>query len=57
MSGPGVMFFMSRTPMTIAVTESPGIPRINAGIQAPARAALFAVVASAIPSMDSCPYS
>jgi hypothetical protein len=36
------MFFMYSTPMTIAVIESPGIPKTSAGIQAPASALLFA---------------
>ena len=51
------MFFIRSTPITIAVIESPGIPKTSAGIQAPARAALFEVVASAMPSIEPLPYS
>ena len=40
--GPGFMFFMYSTPITIAVIESPGMPNTSAGIHAPASALLFA---------------
>ena len=36
--------------MTMAVMESPGIPKTSAGIQAPPRAELLAEVLSTIPS-------
>ncbi len=39
--------------MTIAVIESPGMPKTSAGIQAPASAALLAELASTMPS--TCP--
>src|SRR5213076_2223780 len=48
--GPGFMFFMYRTPITIAVIESPGMPNTSAGIQAPASALLFEAPASMMPS-------
>ena len=48
---------MVSTPMTSAVTESPGIPKTRAGTQAPASAELFAAVESAIASRDPLPYS
>src|SRR6266516_692109 len=51
--GPGFMFFMYSTPMTIAVIESPGMPNTSAGIQAPASALLLAEPDSTIPS--TCP--
>ena len=38
--GPGVMLYIIMAPSTIAVTASPGTPKTNAGIQAPATAAL-----------------
>ena len=47
--GPGFMFFMYRTPITIAI-ESPGMPKTSAGIQAPARALLLAEPDSTMPS-------
>ena len=51
--GPGFMFFMYSTPMTIAVIESPGMPNTSAGIQAPASALLLAEPDSTMPS--TCP--
>src|SRR5512139_3533674 len=51
--GPGFMFFMYRTPITMAVIESPGMPNTSAGIHAPASALLFADPASTTPSR--CP--
>ena len=51
------MFFISSTPMTIAVTESPGMPKTRAGTHAPASAALFAQLASETPSIEPVPYS
>ena len=35
--GPGRSPFINRTPITIAVIESPGIPNTSAGTQAPPR--------------------
>src|SRR6188508_2443443 len=51
--GPGFMFFMYSTPITIAVIESPGMPNTSAGIQAPASALLLAEPDSTMPS--TCP--
>ena len=48
--GPGFIFFMYSTPITIAVMESPGMPNTSAGIQAPARALLLAEPLSTMPS-------
>ncbi len=48
---------MVSTPMTSAVTESPGIPKTRAGTHAPASAELFAAVESAIASREPLPYS
>jgi len=36
------MFFMYSTPMTIAVIESPGMPKTRAGIHAPASVLVLA---------------
>jgi hypothetical protein len=44
---------MYSTPMTIAVIESPGMPKTSAGIHAPASAQLFAEPDSTMPS--TCP--
>ena len=44
------MFFMYRTPITMAVMESPGMPNTKAGIQAPAKALLLAAPDSTMPS-------
>ena len=49
-AGPGFMFFMYSTPITIAVIESPGMPNTSAGIHAPASALLFADPDSTMPS-------
>ena len=51
--GPGLRFFMYSTPITMAVIESPGIPKTSAGIHAPAREELLAAPASMMPS--GCP--
>ena len=51
--GPGFMFFMYSTPITMAVIESPGMPNTSAGIHAPAKALLFAEPDSTMPS--TCP--
>jgi hypothetical protein len=51
--GPWFMFFMYRTPITMAVIESPGMPKTSAGIHAPAIALLFAAPLSMMPS--TCP--
>ena len=48
--GPGFMFFMYSTPITIAVIESPGMPNTSAGIHAPASALLLAAPDSTMPS-------
>ena len=48
--GPGFMFFMYSTPITIAVIESPGMPNTSAGIHAPASALLLAEPDSTMPS-------
>jgi len=42
-------------PMIIAVTASPGIPRVSIGINAPPIAALFAVSGAIIPSLAPLP--
>ena len=47
------MFFMYRTPITMAVMESPGMPKTSAGIHAPASALLLADPDSTMPS--TCP--
>jgi hypothetical protein len=48
--GPGFMFFMYSTPITMAVIESPGMPNTSAGIHAPASALLLAEPDSTMPS-------
>ena len=48
--GPGFMFFKYKTPIAIAVMESPGIPKTIAGIQAPANDELLAAPDSTMPS-------
>src|SRR4030095_9593974 len=48
--GPGFIFFMYSTPITMAVIESPGMPNTSAGIQAPASALLLAEPDSTMPS-------
>ena len=50
MLGPGFMFFMYRTPIAMAVIESPGMPNTSAGIQAPESALLLAAPLSTTPS-------
>jgi len=47
---------MYRTPIAIAVTESPGMPSTKAGIQAPANEAELAALASATHSVEPRPY-
>jgi hypothetical protein len=56
-SGPGWRFFIIITPRTMAVIESPGIPRVSAGTHAPARAELLAAPESATASREPRPYS
>ena len=48
--GPGFIFFKYKTPMAMAVIESPGMPNTIAGIQAPANEELLAAPDSTMPS-------
>jgi hypothetical protein len=57
MNGPGLMLYIISAPITIAVTESPGIPSTSAGIHAPPTAALFALVGAITPSSHPVPNS
>ena len=54
---PGRIPYIVREPIRIAVTESPGIPRVIMVVIAPPRTPLFAAELTASPSIDPCPYS
>ena len=49
--GPGFKPWMNSAPMMIAVTASPGTPRVSMGMKAPPTAALFAVSGPTKPSL------
>ena len=54
---PGVIPYIIREPMRMAVTESPGIPIVSIVINAPPKTPLLEMVDTAIPSREPFPYS
>ena len=55
--GPGVIPYIIKDPIKIAVTESPGIPNDSIVVIAPPITALFAVQVTESPSTEPSPYS
>ena len=55
--GPGFRPWMNRAPIMMAVTASPGMPRVIIGMNAPPTAELFAVSGATSPSIAPSPNS
>ena len=53
--GPGFSPWMNSAPMKIAVTASPGMPRVSIGMKAPPTAALLALSGATRPSLAPLP--